>query len=248
MRSILAALAPLALIAGTAYAQEMAPRAIITKAVQAHGGFDQLAKIRADRVKMKGSLLLGGKPVAFAGEIMVQLPDRYKNTTTLLTDNKNLTLVHIVNGQQVWVTLDGQPQKVDDPALTNMRETMALARAIRLVPLLLDRNYQLTALGESKVGDRAALGVKVSVKGCKDIALFFDKETSLLIKSEHRVDDDKAGKEVTQEEYYSDFRELGGFKRPIKMAVYRKGAKIMEAELLDVKYFDGLPDAEFAKP
>jgi hypothetical protein len=231
---------------GQVPAQET-PRALIERAIAAHGGMDNLTRSRADRVKLKGSLFVNGKTVAFTGETLVQLPDKFKNTIQTSVDNRTFTVVQILNGEQTWVTLDGQPQKVEGTALAELRQTLQVARAMRLVPLLSDKTYNLSLLGESKVGDRAALNIKVAAKGHKDLLLYFDKETSLLVKSEH-VLDDGAGKDVKQEEFYSDFRDLGGFKRPVKMTVFRKGAKVMEAELLDVKYFNRFDDSEFAKP
>lgn len=247
MRQVIPIICLLLLItAGPAPAQESA-RAIVARAVQAHGGIDRLAKLRADHIRVKGTLMLGAKPVAFVGQTLVQLPDRQKSIIQLSMDGKSQTLVQIVNGDQAWVTLDGQPQKIDAAALNEMRGALALARAMRLVPLLTDRTYELTALGEGKVGDRPVLGVKVSAKGRKDIRLFFDKETGLLVKTEHYLDD-AAGKEVPQEEIYSDFRDLGGYKRPTKIAVFRKGGKVAEMEMVDVKYYESFPEAEFAKP
>ena len=60
--------------------------------------------------------------------------------------------------------------------------------------------------------------------------------------------DDGAGKEVVQEEFYSDFEDVKGYKRPMKVAAYRGGKKIMEAEMTDVQYLDKVDDAEFTKP
>jgi hypothetical protein len=87
----------------------------------------------------------------------------------------------------------------------------------------------------------------VQVKGRKEMRLYFDKETGLLTKTEHLLADEK-GKEIRQEEYYSDFKEFEGFRRPAKMLALRNGAKVMEAQLIDVKYADKIDDSEFDKP
>jgi hypothetical protein len=236
-----------AVLAGAVSVHAQDARAVIEKAILAHGGMERLNRLQADRIKVKGSLYINEKAVPFSGEALVQLPTRLKNTFQLTMDNKTILLVQIVNAENAWVTLDGQPQKVEPTALAEMREKLALSRAMRLVPLLVDRSYELSALGEIKVGDRPAVGVRVAVKGRKDLRLYFDKESGLLVKSEHTLDD-AAGKEVVEEGFYSDFRNLGGFIRPTKTVVLRKGAKVMEAEFLEVKYSDRFEDAEFSKP
>jgi hypothetical protein len=247
MRHPLCLSALILLLTGTPVPAQDNARAILERAIKAHGGQERLTQVRADRAKLKGTLLLGDKRVPFTGEILVQLPGQMKTMVAFNVGERDHTLIQIVNGERAWTTLDGQPQKVEGAALAESQGALALARAVRLVPLLTDKSYQLTGLADIKVNGRPAAGVKVTAKGRKDIRLYFDKETGLLVKSEHNLDD-AAGKEVLQEEFYSDFRDLGGFKRPVKMTAQRKGVTIVEAELLEAKYYDGFPEAEFAKP
>ena len=77
------------------------------------------------------------------------------------------------------------------------------------------------------------------------VKLYFDKESGLLVRTEQLLDDGN-GKEIRQETAYIGFRDLGGYKRPVKMVAFREGKKVMEAELVEVKYFDKFEDAIFA--
>ena len=52
-------------------------------------------------------------------------------------------------------------------------------------------------------------------------------------------------KRVVQEDYFTDFRDLGGFKRPVKIQSFRNGKKILDAELVEVRYFESLPSSDF---
>jgi hypothetical protein len=238
--------AGLLLVAAPAPAQE-SPRAVVARAVAAHGGQERLARVRADKVRVRGKVSVNGRDTDFTAEVTVQLPSQFKNVMQFNLDGKEHTLVQVLNGEEGFASLDGQPQKVPASALAEMRETMQLDRAVRLMPLLTDRAFELAALGEAKVGDRPAVGVKVTAKGRKELRLYFDKETALLVKTEHALDDGQ-GKEVRQEEFYGDFRDLGGYRRPVRVTAYRDGKKIMEAELTDAKYLDRVDEAEFAKP
>jgi hypothetical protein len=232
---------------GRAPAQEAA-RAVVERAIKAHGGLERLSRVRADRVRLKGTLLLGTTKASFVSEVTVQLPAQFRMDMQLTTgDGKKHTLVQIQNGDKVLITLDGQPQKVEPAAQAEMRAKMELDRAVRLVPLLTDRALTLTPLGESRGGDRTVVGVKVTAKGRAELRLYFDKDTALLVKTEHLLTDG-AGREVREEGFFSDFRDLGGYKRPVKVAAYREGKKVMEAELLDVQYLDKVDDAVFSKP
>ena len=46
---------------------------------------------------------------------------------------------------------------------------------------LTDKTYPLTGAGEAKVNDRPAVGVKVTARGHRDVTLYFDKESGLLL-------------------------------------------------------------------
>jgi hypothetical protein len=236
-----------------AAAQET-PRTTIERAIKAHGGAERLSQVRADKVKVKGTLIAAGKAAPFTAETAVQLPAQYKSVIEVIVEGRKRVLSHLVNGDKVVVTIDGRPEKVDPAALAEVRETMLLDQAVRLVPLLTDRNFNLAPLGEDKVNGRTVVGVKVTSRGRKELRMYFDKETGLLIKTEHSLDAPGASppgtprKELRQEEFYSDFKDIEGFRRPTKMVVLRDGRKLMEAELVEVKYFSKIDDAEFEKP
>ncbi len=243
MRTITLAAVLAATLGGRAAAQD-ASRSVLEKAVKAHGGEEKLNRLKAERSQLKGSVQVEDKLVPFVAEIAVQMPAQFKSVMHFQAQDKRFTLVQVLNGDKASVKLNGQAQAVEERTLNEMRQTMYLNRVLLLAPLLSDKAFELTSLGESKVSDRAAVGVKVSSRGRKDVRLYFDKETGLLAKTEHAVVGPD-NKEVTQEEYYSDFREVSGYKRPWKLSVFRGGKKVMDAELAEIKYFDKLDDEEF---
>jgi len=89
-------------LAPCARAQSTA-RAVIEKAVQAHGGVEQLAKLKALRIKSKGTaaLLPGADPVAFTGETTAQMPGQIKNVMEFDLQGKKHTLVQVIDGDKV---------------------------------------------------------------------------------------------------------------------------------------------------
>jgi hypothetical protein len=242
-------LAPLALLpaAGSAPAQETA-REIVERAVKAHGGMDRLAKVRADRVKVKGVVFAGDEKHPVTVETFVQLPGQYKSVIQMTGKERQTTIVQAIDGDTSWVTLDGKPQtKVPAAALAELKAARYLDGVVRLVPLLTDKRYELMALGASKVNGRAVLGVGVLCKGQREVRLYFDKETGLLAKTEQALEVDR-DKEVHQEAYYTDYKDFAGYKRPTRMTVYRDGKKTQEAELVEVRYYEKMDKKVFAKP
>ena len=92
--------------------------------------------------------------------------------------------------------------------------------------------------------------MRVSREGHRDISLFFDAETALLLKSETIVRDLEGGsdKEVTQETFYSNFIDDNGVQRSRKHTTKRDGMNFLEIEISESKPADRLDASTFAKP
>lgn len=237
----------LASSAGMAWAQDDA-RAILSRAIKAHGGVEALSRIRADKVKFKGTLVLQGHNTPIIVETTVQLPSKKKDVIEINSDGEKHTLVHIINGNNVYIALDGRVIKAEPAQLAEIRSGLELERAKRLLPLLEDKSYQLAVAEEVEVNNRPAVGVRITGRGRKEMRLYFDKEYGLLVRAENRLDGGKGKEEVRQHFFFGDYKDFGGYKRPTKVKAYRDSKQIMEAELLDAKPLDKVDETEFAKP
>jgi hypothetical protein len=232
---------------GSVRAEDDSPKVILERAIEAHGGRKKLEGVKADWVTVKGKLWIGERAVEFHGETIVQLPAQFKTVLTLAGDRKT-TIVQVLDGDTAWVSIDGTPQaRIPSAALEEMKAVRHLDRVTRLVPLLDEKTYELVSNGTAKVGDREALGITVKARGQRPVKLYFDKAKGVLLKTEHSLDDSK-DKEIKQEELYSDFKDYASSRRPTKMVVYRDGKKTMEAELVEVRYYEKIEASVFAKP
>jgi hypothetical protein len=115
------------------------------------------------------------------------------------------------------------------------------------VPLR-DKAYELSSLGEVPVEGKPALGLRVVVKGQKDINVFFDKATGLMAKVERRGVDPMSGQEFAEERIILEYQKIEGLPVPKKILLNRDGKKYLEAEVLEVKLLDTLDESEFAVP
>jgi hypothetical protein len=247
MRILTTFLLPLVVVVPVASAQDVA-HTMIQRAIVAHGGANKLAAVRADKVKFKGTLHVGAATVPFANEVTIQLPGQFKSIVRLREGERTRTIVYILDGEKASITLDGQPQPVSSSNLTQMRQTLQLDHAMKLVPLLSDPAFSIAPLGEYQYNGRIVVGVRVVGRSQRDLRLYFDKETALLMKSEHLLDGGPGGKDVRQEACYADYREIGGYLRPGRVIAYRDGKKVMEAELVEAQRFDHIDPIEFTRP
>src|SRR5262245_43047926 len=164
----LSALAP-------ARAADESPRAIIERAIEAHGGQERLEKLKTDRVSLKGTMLVNDNKAEFTAETTVNMPSQFRNVVELKFDTSTRKVVQILNGDKAIVTVDGRPvDNIPASSVAEMREILRLERATRLTALLSDKSFELAALGEGKVKERPVVGVKVGSKNYADLKMYFD--------------------------------------------------------------------------
>jgi hypothetical protein len=231
-----------------ASAQNNDAKAIIEKAVKAHGGEDKLGKLQVYRAKMKGTLEAMGLSLDFTSEGLMTLRDRMRTEITLDIMGNKISVLQVFNGQKGWMKIGDDVKDVDEEHLKEMKEEGHSVRVGSLAPLLKDKTYTLAYLGEAKVGDKPAVGVKVSAKGYREIDLWFDKDNGLLVKSMRPTFDLTARKEVMKETYLSDYRDANGMKHAGKVRIDQDGKKLLEGEITEYQILDKADDSEFAKP
>jgi hypothetical protein len=231
--------------ASWASAQDEA-RAILDKAIKAHGGADKLNKAKGQTAKAKGKMeLLGG--LEFTQESAIQYPDKMREVIHLTVNGMNIDVTTVYNGKEGWINTMGQTMPLEGAILEAVKDamdTMALSR----LAFAGSKDLRLSLLGESKVNDKPVIGVKVSREGHKDVNMYFDKGTGLLTKFEHRVKDAQSGQEVAEERIIPEYQDVDGMKVAKKVMVNRDDKKYMEADILEVKLSDKLDSSLFEKP
>jgi hypothetical protein len=110
------------------------------------------------------------------------------------------------------------------------------------------KGIELSLLGEVKVEDKPAVGIKVSSKGHRDVTLYFDKESGMIVRVDAEALDAMGGQKVMQERIIKEYQTIDGMKVAKKVLVNRDGKKFMDAEVLEVRIVDKLDDNEFNAP
>jgi hypothetical protein len=226
---------------------DKASRAVVDKAIKAHGGKKNLEKTKASHVKSTGTLdfMNGAK---FTSEIFAQDPDKFKNILEVNVNNMNLAITQVFNGKNFWMKVMDQSIDFNDAKdLAELKENTYQERIASLIGLF-DKGVTLAPLGEAKVNDEDTVGVRASSKGHRDTNLYFAKKSGLLLKSEARVFDLQSKQEVSQEKIYSDYKNDGGVMTPRKLTINQDGKRYITLEITSVEYPDRHDDSVFAKP
>ncbi|HEY7315195.1 MAG TPA: hypothetical protein VH643_38035 [Gemmataceae bacterium] len=222
-------------------------RAIVDKAIKAHGGADNLKKFKASVTTSKGKFYGFGDGIEYTGEASFQMPDRIRNMVEGKVGDDTFKFTQVVKGDKGWTKLNDKTDELSKEALAEAKEQMNAARIVHL-SVLTEKGYKLSSLGDVKVGDRPAVGIRVEHAGFRDVSLFFDKENNLLLKSETRGKDLMRGEEYMGETLYGDYKKVEGMMAAQKITIKRDGKRFIEAENTEVKFSEKLDDSVFDKP
>jgi len=231
---------PLALVVtGLLRAEE--PKDIIDRAIKAAGGEENLAKFKCHTWSAKGTYYGQGTDIAYTATYAVHWPDKFR------VDITDFILL-VLNGDKAWIKMGSDTNEMPLDQLAEQKEAQHCSYVTTLLPLK-GKGFTLATLGEIKVGDRPALGVKVSSKNHRDVSLYFDKATNLLVKADYTVkSQEQGGKEVTQESLFGNYTDIQGAKIPMKLTINRDGKKYVDAENTDLKPVDKPDEKLFTKP
>jgi hypothetical protein len=78
--------------------------------------------------------------------------------------------------------------------------------------------------------------------------LYFSKASGLLLKSQTRLKEVQTGREVNQEVFYDDYREIDGVRWPMKARLRWDDKPYAEGKTSNFKPRERLPDRLFARP
>ena len=223
-------------------------RAVIDRAVEAHGGAARLAKFKVHTMKGTGKFYGAGDALDFTLAATSHGDKQFHAAIDLNIAGQDLKIVLVVDGAKGWEKINGDVKDMPADELAEHQEQMHADAVIGLRPLG-SRDYQLAPLGEVKVGDHPAVGVRVSRKGRRDVNLFFDKAKGHLVKSEQVIKDIKAGgNEANQVVFYSDYKEFQGTRQPTRILVERDGAKFTDTQVTELRLQENADSGIFDRP
>jgi hypothetical protein len=223
-------------------------KATVERAIKARGGKPG-EKFDALTWKEKGTFTAMGFGVPYSAEWAFQAPDKYRFAFTGELGDVKIHMLVVVNGEKAWASEGGKVEELTGEKLVQTRNEAYQLWVLSLAPLVSDKGFTLATAKGQDVSGKPTSAVKVSRDKQPDITLYFDKATGLLVKRETRVKDEfQKWKEVTDEAYFSDYKDANGAKVFTKLKVVRDGKPMIEATLSDQKAGEKLDAKLFAKP
>ncbi len=229
-------------LAGAARADDSA-RSVIDQAIKARGGESHA---KAVQIKTKGEFFgFGDMGIPYTAEITTQWPDKQKTAVEAELNGQKLQIVTTVVGDKAWRRQGDDTVEMSKEQAAEQKEGLYAEWLGTLAPLAQGGDFKLTPIGDKKIDNHSTVGVAVTSPNHKEVKLYFDRDTHLLIASERKVTDERSGDEVVQEVLYSDYKDFHGLKHFAKMTIKRGGKKFVEAQITDVKPLQNIDAAVF---
>jgi hypothetical protein len=230
--------------------------AIVDKAIKAVGGSDNLTKLRSFKIKAERTTKIGGKDVVMKVEQLYDHPDRRRIWEQITGEDKP-NYLEIISADKGWAFVVARGGDLRPEAVKRCKETFFVEAISRQLPLFKGPPWKLTPLGESKLGDRRTVGIKLSRENSPDAKLFFAVESGLPVKSEFvlrpeslvgypEISKDTENKLTsTRTSFYEEFKEFSGVKLPTRIRHLNDDKEVGELKLIEVTVIDKFDDEAF---
>lgn len=225
------------------------PKDVILKAIKAHGGEEALTKYKAGTAKGKGKINIPGiGEIDFTQETAHMLPDKFKEAVELKVAGQTINTLTLVDGDKCVIEANGKAVPVDDTTKDALKDLGYKLKMGKLVALVKEKGFELNLIGEEKVEDKPAIGIRVTSNGKKDVNLYFDKKTNLLVKIESRTIDPITKNEINEERIIAEYQKnKDQIPVPKKIVVKHDGKTFLEIELSEVELLEKIDESEFRK-
>jgi hypothetical protein len=222
-------------------------RAIIAKAIKASGDLEKYAGYQGATAKGKGTIHIMGMMIPFTMDARYQFPDKSRVEIDADIMGQQIKVINILNSSKGWAKLGDTVAEMNEDQLAEAKDQVYALIVTGLLGLK-DKSFKLSTLGELKIEGADAVGVRVAHAGQRDISLWFDKKTGLLIRTQQRVKDGMTGTEHDEETFYSDYKDKDGVKAAMKIKVQRDGKPFLDAEMETFEAIEKQDDGLFGKP
>lgn len=217
--------------------------AIINRAIRVHGGESALNRAQAGVRKCQGTVVVGAESesVPFSQVQEFNYPDKLRVKAEI---KQRGTTLSVINGNQGWYQAGGTVNEMGNAVKEEVRQEMFIWYLSTLTPLLSGK-YQTTTVGEGRVNNKLATGVKVSAVGQKEVILYFDNDSGKLVKIVNKIR--FAGLPVDKEYLLHDHKLFEGALLPTRVVETVDGRKYTEAKdcVFEIRKVD---DHIFTKP
>ena len=227
------------LLAGTASAEDA--RAILDRAIQAHGGAARIERTKRGHLKGKCEGIQSNGPFTYEVEEWFDLPARNKRIVDSNIGGASSHVEYLFIGEESWKRESPRAWQHSSWPYSLSAEQQQWYAVLAVLILLREKEVPFTSLPEKTKDGRTLVGIQ-TIYAEHLLEYFFDKLTGLLERSKGTP----PGQEST-ETLYDDYREIQGIRYPMHFKVAAKTYS-STTTLSSIEFLDKIDESIFSKP
>jgi hypothetical protein len=217
----------------------------LKKCVAALGDEKKILADKKGKYQLEGSFQIQGMDVEFSMETTYDGPNKEATEMTIKVAGMEIPLRQIKNGDKVKMIVNKMEQQLPQEAIDELHQSTIQQRVIRVAPILDEKMDAKIESESTKVNGVETVVLSVRSEKLKEVKIYFDKKTLLMVKLDSEGFSQEM-KKCNQEQIFSEYKEVHGYKRPLKLEVIQDGKPFMKAtgsnhqilEKVDPKLFD----------
>jgi len=217
----------------------------LKKAIEAHGGEAALKKAKAGELTMGGDMNVLGATLKYKAEVAYMLPDKYSMIIDTELMGMKLVIGQVVNGDKVKTSHNGASQKIGDAEKAELKAALTTQEMTFIYPLLDAKRFTVKTEKDAKVGEDPVWVIAVTPKDGKEVKLYFDIKTNLLVKMTRKGMPPGGGGEVDEASVFSDYKKVDGIQTPMTLKVTHDGEKFISGKVTEAKYSEKIDEKKF---
>lgn len=246
--SVMCALAAVLFLQPTSRGQSSdEAKAIVKRGIKAMGEDKEPQNTKGLKIVSKGTLEIMGMSVPIDSSLTILHPGKFREAADLNINNMKISVATVFDGKIAWIEIGGKTMKLDGKILDEIKDVGRLLQVAKLKSLLTEK-YDLSVIGEVKVNEKPAVGIRVSSKGAKDISLFFDKQSGVIAKMERQGFDTTSMQEVQEDRIIKSYKDKDGRKIPRQVTILHDGNKFLDLEISEYEPLENVDPALFEMP
>ena len=220
--------------------------AVVARAIEAHGGADNLAKRKAEVQSSQGKVFASTGEMEGSREFLLDYPNHGRLDFVLRSRASNGGMTFgTEDGKTGWMRENECVARDMKAAEMEQFSDLVYATWLSTLKPLKDPGFTLAIDKEENVNGQQAQSVIVKSKGKPDVTLYFEKEHGHLVKLVYR--DADAGFLVKRETEFSDFKKVDGVKVPTHQIDSIDGRKFGDWTV-SYKFEEKMAADKFKKP
>jgi len=214
---------------------------IMQQARDAQGGLDALRSLNGYHVQATSMAQQRGQTFSLETETWIQMPNRFRQNTTVSIQGQTINSLTVWNGQNGWVKQQGQVQQLQANQAGSIQQTLYLD-PLHVVLFTARDDFNYSYQGTETVNGTEAHAMQIKTPQGQSVTYYFDAESFLPIQRT------RSAQGNTVRTVFSDYQRVGGYAFAFTQQTYLNDSLAQEQSVENIEVNPSFDPQLFQEP